>query len=225
MSARHIMFFVGRPAGVERNVLQKVAHIARALDAEVEVFDCIFDPAITDCQKVQQAVDVRCGELDTVVRFLRELSVHSRVTVHWAYPPRQGVLLQVRAQPPDLLVVQSIDYRLIKRAPCPVWVIRNGRPYKEGCVMTALDVHRLGTGASRPEFSPGESSDLRVISDVSRSSFREARADSSDLLIVKAAPDSHPAPRIYLEGLRQATKAGSRGDAIMRPSQKWRTDT
>lgn len=152
MSWRHIMFFVDRPGGLERGLVQKVAHLARGLDAEVEVFDCIFDPLVIDGQRIQDAIDERCRELDTVVQFLRDLSVHARVTVHWAHPPRDGVIRQIRKQPPDLLVIQSkrhsrlarllltySDYKLIETAPCPLWVLKNVRPYEGGRVIAAVD--------------------------------------------------------------------------------------
>jgi hypothetical protein len=238
MSARHIMFFVDRPAGLERGVLQKVAQLARGLDAEVEVFDCIFDPTITDCEKVQRDVDARGAELGTVVEFLQDLSVHSRVTVHWAYPPRDGVLWQIHKQPPDLLVIQSSDYKLIKRAPCSLWVIRNAGHYEGGRVITAADpqssddprVVAFASEVSRAMDMPlpeagheASSSDLLVIGAVSRSAFRKARISHCDLLIVKVAAEVPVDPRIHLQGLRLATKAGSRGDEIIRTSQKWST--
>jgi len=152
MTWRHIMFFVDRPAGLERGIVQKVGQLARGLDAEVEVFDCIFDPAITDDREVQEALDQRARELEAVVQFLRECSVRSRVTVHWAHPPREGVIRQIQKLPPDLLVIQSkrhsrlarlllsySDYKLIETAPCPLWVIKNVRPYDGGRVVAAMD--------------------------------------------------------------------------------------
>jgi len=232
------MFFVDRPAGLERGILQKVAQLARGFGAEVEVFDCIFDPTITDCQKVQQAVDARGAELGAVVEFLQDLSVRSRVTVHWAYPPREGVLWQIRKQPPDLLVIQSSDYKLIKRAPCSLWVIRSARPYDGGRVVTAADpqssddprVLDFASQVSRAMDMPlpeaghdASSADLLVMGAVSRSAFRKSRISHCDLLIVKAPPEVPVDPRIHLEGLRLATKAGSRGDDIIRTSQKWST--
>jgi universal stress protein E len=152
MSWRHIMFFVDKHCGLERGLVEKVACLARGLGAEVEVFDCIFDPLVSDSQKIQDAIEERCVELGTVVQFFRELSVHARATVHWAHPPRDGVIRQIRKQPPDLLVIQSkrhsrlarllltySDYKLIETVPCPLWVLKNVKPYDGGRVIAAVD--------------------------------------------------------------------------------------
>jgi hypothetical protein len=240
MSWRHIMFFIDRPAGLERDVLKKVADLAHGLHAEVELFDCVFDATVSDAEKVQRAVDDRCRELDAVVRFLHKYSVHSRITVHWAHPPQEGLAWQLQRQPPDLLVIQAKghgDDRVIESAPCPVWVIRNARPNRGGHVIAAVEpestdeptllVSRamcmpLQIGCAGPSESTHEAcSDVIVIDACSHEMLD---ATDCDLLILKRVPVTPRAQRIYLGALRQITKAGSRGDDIMRGLQKRSAD-
>ena len=47
MTWRHIMFAVASPGRVEAVELRKVAQLAAGLDAEVELFHCMFDPGVT----------------------------------------------------------------------------------------------------------------------------------------------------------------------------------
>jgi len=153
MSGKRILLVADAPGGLHRGVLQKIAHLAGSLGAEVEVLDCAFDPTLTEGAEIRAAIERRREELAVIARVLEESSVRARATVLWAYPAREGVIRQVRRSRPDLLVIGSrkrarlaralftySDYKLIETVPCPVLVIKNERPYDDGTrVIAAVD--------------------------------------------------------------------------------------
>jgi universal stress protein E len=135
-----------------RAVLHKVAQFASGPHAEIEVFESVFDPALSDCRKVHEAMERRRAELEPIAQALRTGSTHAHVAVRWAFPPREGILQQVRFFRPDLVILRSkrhstlarllftySDYKLIETVACPILVIKNDRPYQDARVIAAID--------------------------------------------------------------------------------------
>lgn len=152
MLCKRILLVVDSPEGLSRSVLHKVAQLAVPLDAEVEVFDTAFDPAVVDFAKIHDAIERRRSDLELTVDALRAESVRAYATVRWAFPPREGILQQMRDCRPDLLIVRSwkhsrlarvlftySDYKLIETASCLLLFIKNELLYEDARVIAAID--------------------------------------------------------------------------------------
>jgi universal stress protein E len=165
MVCKRILFIVDTPEGVRRMLADKVASLARCLGAELEIFDAVFDAALTDAERVHEFVQRRRSELESIVALVREAGVPAHATVLWSYPPRQGIFREMRHYRPDLLIIQSrrhsrlarllftySDYKLIETARCPVLVIKNDRSYANARVVAAVDPsHEHGKPAALDE--------------------------------------------------------------------------
>jgi universal stress protein E len=165
MTWRYIMFSVTSPGGVGPSEMGKVVQLAAGLDAEVELFHCIFDPDVTRRgrfgtrgaqQDIQEFVDRRHEQLEHTAERFRASGVPVHTSVRWDYPIYEGIVRQVLRGKPSLLVVQSspksraarllftqTDYKLIETCPCPVLFIKSERPYSDPIIIAAVDPGRL----------------------------------------------------------------------------------
>ncbi len=159
MKRRHIMFAVAAPADVDPAVVDKVARVATAMDAEVELFQCVFDRVLSHPQRVstqpgiRHLVVSRRRRLEVLAARLRARGMRVRASVRWDYPVHEGIMRQALRHEPTLLIVQSshrrrgiarllgrTDFRLIEGCPCPVLFIRSRVPYpKVPVVLAAVD--------------------------------------------------------------------------------------
>lgn len=164
MSRRRIMFAVRSPGGVGSMELAKVAQLASGLEAEVELFHCIFDPDIARPERlssegleedIKELADRRHRRLEHTAERLRAEGVRVRTSVRWDYPTYEGIVRQVLRLEPSLVIAQSsrrgraarlvlrqTDYRLIETCPCPVLFIKNGQPYTDAVIVVAVDPAR-----------------------------------------------------------------------------------
>lgn len=161
MTRRRIMFALAAPGGVVPEVMDKAICLASALDAELELFHCVFDRDVTHPgrfathgaqEDIHQLVEQRHQQLEYNAKALRARGVRVRSSVRWDYPTYGGIIRQVLRHKPSLLVVLSArkghaarllltqtDYKLIESCPCPLLLIKSRRPYSEPCVIAALD--------------------------------------------------------------------------------------
>lgn len=159
MKRRHIMFAVGWPADIGTAVADKVARVAAAMDAEVELFQCVFDRVLAHPQRfstqrsIRHLVESRHRRLEPLAARLRARGVRVRSSVRWDHPVHEGIVRQALRHEPALLIVQSsrrrgrlasllgrTDFRLIERCPCPVLFIRSREPYaRTPVVLAAVD--------------------------------------------------------------------------------------
>jgi universal stress protein E len=161
MSWRRIMFAVASTEVIESSALHKVARIAGALDAEVELFHCIFEPRVVRPARlglrviesdIRDAVEERRHQLEAAAERLRREHIRVRIAVRWDTPPWQGIVRQVLRYRPDLLMLQSTrrgrvarlalthtDLRVLEDCPCAVLLIKTERPWLEPRVIAAVD--------------------------------------------------------------------------------------
>lgn len=156
MRRRHIIFAVGWPADVDPAVVDKVARVAAAMEAEVQLFHCVFDRALVHPQRfstqrsIRHLVESERRRLQPLAGGLRARGVRVRSSVRWDYPVHEGIVRQALRRDPALLVVQSTrrrrglgrllgrtEFRLIERCPCPVLFIRSREPYPPVPVLLA----------------------------------------------------------------------------------------
>ncbi len=158
------MFAMASPGGVAPEALQKALRIAKSLEAELELFHCVYDPGVATAnrafsrgitQDIRQIVEHRRWQLENNARALRGRGFPVRVSIRWDYPVYEGIVRQVLRHRPDLLIVQSTarrgisraisrdtDFRLIETCPCPLLIIRSLQPYSGNGMVAAVDPAR-----------------------------------------------------------------------------------
>jgi universal stress protein E len=160
MARSRVMFAVSTPESIDGGVLGKVAHLVTALGAQLELFNCLYEPHAVPRgwgsheieQRVRDLVEQRHRQLEITAERLRACGIGVRTTVRWDTPAHEGIIRQVLRHKPDLLVAQSTrrsrvarlvlshtDYRLIEACPCPVLLIKTARPYSRPCILAAVD--------------------------------------------------------------------------------------
>jgi universal stress protein E len=149
---RRILLVVDSSWASTSAALLKVAQLASGCAAEIEVFSAVYDPALSELSKVHEALERRRSELEPIARALCSEFAHAHVAVRWAFPPREGIVQQVRAHKPDLVILRSSshsrlarllftysDYKLIETLRCPILILKNDRPYRDARVIAAID--------------------------------------------------------------------------------------
>lgn len=161
MSSYRIMFALASPGGAGPAAMDKAVRLASALDAELELFHCLFAVDIArpgrfatrgTQEDIHEFVEKRHQQLEYNATRLRSLGVRVRSSVRWDYPAYEGIVRQVLRHKPNLLIVQSsrkgrvgrllltqTDYKLIESCPCPLLLIKTKRPYLHPCVIAAVD--------------------------------------------------------------------------------------
>lgn len=164
MSWDRIMFAVATPSGAEASVMSKVVRLTSALDAELELFNCVFDGDIARPGRfgsrgveadIREIVAQRHRQIENTAERLRAQGIRARSSVRWDYPAYEGVVRQVLRHKPHLLIVESrrkgaaarllltqTDFKLIETCPCPLLLIKTARPYSTASVIAAVDPTR-----------------------------------------------------------------------------------
>ena len=92
MAWSHVMFAVASPGGSEPSAIDKAMHSASALNAELELFHCIFDVEVArpgrfatrDVEEdIHEFIEQRQRQLERAVEPLRGHGVRMRSSVRW----------------------------------------------------------------------------------------------------------------------------------------------
>src|SRR5262245_8774784 len=160
---RHILVAIGdiqRPPGSE---LRKVAALAKASGASVELFHVINEPdplrsypetATLEAVKKQRAAIVAKRE-PKLERFARDPSLRGiKVTskAAWDHPPHDAIMRRAHASRAELvvaaahghrfgarLVLRNTDWELIRHRPVPLLLMKSRRTYQRPVVLAAVD--------------------------------------------------------------------------------------
>ncbi len=139
----------------------KVSALARALEAEVELFHCIYDAGLArpglfasrgTRENIHEVVESRRHQLEVLAHRMRTGGVRVRTSIRWDAPPYAGIVRQVLRHQPSLLVAHPTrrgptarrmlgrtDFKLIESCPCPTLFIKTRRPYVDAVVLAAID--------------------------------------------------------------------------------------
>lgn len=164
MRLRRIMLALPAPGVIGPTEVGKVSGLARALDAEVELFHCLYDTTVARPglfgsrgaqENIHEIVARRRQQLEVMAARLRALGVRVRTSTRWDAPAYAGIIRQVQRHQPILLIAHPTergraarhfrgrtDFRLIEACPCPVLFIKTRRPYIEPVVLAAVDPAR-----------------------------------------------------------------------------------
>lgn len=140
---------------------EKVARIAGALEAQLELFHCAFDPGVAHPgesapahpeEDIQRLVSSAQQGLERIAERFRARALRVRTSVRWDHPVFEGIVRQVLRHGPALVIAWSghhgrrahflpsqTDWKLIETCPCPLLLLKNPRPYSEPLVIAAVD--------------------------------------------------------------------------------------
>lgn len=161
MSWSTVMLAVRSPDEIDPIEADKVARICTALDAQLELFHCVFDanaagpgqfaPAETR-EDIRHLASSEQRALERAAEWFRAQGLHVRASVRWDDPVYEGIVRQVLRHRPRLLVAESssrwragrlflfhTDWRLIETCPCPLLLLKTRRHYAEPRVVAAVD--------------------------------------------------------------------------------------
>lgn len=160
MSRKTIMFAVPSPTDIGLIEADKLFGIAAALDAQLQLFHCVFDanvahpgrlaPASAE-EPIQQLVSNAQRGLERIAERFRARGVQVETSVRWDDPAHEGVVRQVLRHEPSLLIARShhhertagfaehTERKLIETCPCPLLLLKSPSPYAKPLVIAAVD--------------------------------------------------------------------------------------
>ena len=159
---RRLMLAVSGLELVPIHVLDRVARLARAFGAHVELFHCLYEPEAVQAETahgragsvIAARVEERRRRLERLADILRDQGVTVSTTVRWDFPTYEGIIRQALRYKPELLIVPAIaleetlrtlvyrEQRLIEQAPCAVLFVKTRETYSKGCIVAAVDPRR-----------------------------------------------------------------------------------
>ncbi|HXZ60804.1 MAG TPA: universal stress protein [Steroidobacteraceae bacterium] len=158
---RRILAAVKDPGARALPAVNKAVQLARALDAELELFHAIDSPYYTDMLGMT-AERTRRMEFDESREYLQRLEriaararLHARrvsVAVEWDYPAYEAIVRRSLKIGADLVVTEChagrriapgllrlSDWELLRLSPLPVLLVKGMRPYHHPTILMALD--------------------------------------------------------------------------------------
>ncbi len=156
---RRLMLAVTGLELVPIDVLDRVGRLARAFEAQVDLFHCLYEPEAAQAQAarggavnlIAARVEERRRRLERLADILRDQGVTVNASVRWDFPIYEGIIRQALRHKPDLLILPALalqeahrtlvyrEQRLIAAAPCAVLFIKTREVYSKGCVVAAVD--------------------------------------------------------------------------------------
>lgn len=161
MRPRHIMLALAAPGIIGPIEMDKVSGLARVLDAEVELFHCIYHADVARPglfasrgarENIHEFVECRRQQMEVLADRMRAGGVRVRTSIRWDHPTYAGIVRQVLRHKPLLLIAHPTergrtagrllgrtDFRLIETCPCPVLFIKTRSFYTDTVVLAAID--------------------------------------------------------------------------------------
>jgi universal stress protein E len=160
MGWKTIMFAVPSPIDIGLIEADKVAGIAVALDAQLQLFHCVFDASVAHPGKLapasaeepihQSVLNAQQG-LERIAERFRARGLQVDTSVRWDDPAHEGIVRQALRHEPSLLIARShhqeraarlpahTDWKLIETCPCPLLLLKSPSPYAKPLVIAAVD--------------------------------------------------------------------------------------
>jgi universal stress protein E len=161
---RRILIAVKDPRARSSSAVTKGTQLAIALGAEVELFHALCDPLIVREDDRGEASPARRGRreleddraaLERVAGAIRRHGVAVHCHSIWDHPAHEAIVRRALGSHADLVVVERhagehrapwllsySDWEVLRLAPCPVLLVKSGRPWHRPGILAAVDPSR-----------------------------------------------------------------------------------
>lgn len=161
MNGSHVMLAMATPGGMPPIEMGKIAKLTAGLDAELELFHCVYDAEVARPgryatrgaqEDIHGFIEQRRQQLEITAARLRARGMRVRTSVRWDHPTHEGIVRQVLRHRTDLLIARTsaegragrlpltrTDFRLIEACPCPVLFIKTRHAYSDVVMAAAVD--------------------------------------------------------------------------------------
>ena len=158
---RRILVALKDPAAKALPALAKATQLARALDAELVLFQALATPlyleadiarlgGVTDIERSTR--NAALARLETRARRLRSLGIRVSVSAEWDYPAYEAVIRAAGRAAADLIVAERhagrhlaagllrlTDWELLRLSPVPLLLVKRPGLYRRPVVLAAVD--------------------------------------------------------------------------------------
>jgi universal stress protein E len=139
----------------------KAAQLARALDAEIELFHGIDTPVFADVfsysrhhvTEIERGTRQRAlAALERHAEAVRKSGIKVTVSSDWDFPAYEAIIRRAIRSKADLIVAERhagrrlppwllhlTDWELLRLSPVPVLLVKSARPYRRPVVLAAID--------------------------------------------------------------------------------------
>jgi universal stress protein E len=139
----------------------KAAQVARACDAEIELFHSLASPLYADVRSFAlrglkdiegEMLQKAMRRLESIADRLRLHSIKVSVAAEWDFPVYEAIIRRAERTEADLIVVsrhsgrhiaprmlQLTDWELVRWSPIPVLLVKNPHAYRRPVVLAAID--------------------------------------------------------------------------------------
>jgi len=159
---RRILVAVKEPAARGLPAVTKAAQLARALGAELVLFQALSAPLYLDgdvtllneslAAAERARRDACLARLERIARRLRRANLRVAVSAEWDYPVYEAVIREATRRHADLIVAERhggghlaasflhlTDWELLRRSPLPVLLVKRSGTYRHPVVLAAVD--------------------------------------------------------------------------------------
>lgn len=158
---RRILVAVKEPTARSLPAVNKATQLARALNAELELFHALDSSVyvdmlgITDGELEARQSDERAHFQQRLGRIAARAQLHgvqATVAAEWDYPAYEAIVRRASATGADLIVAERhagrhiaagllglADWELLRSSPVPVLLVKQPRPYHHPGILVAVD--------------------------------------------------------------------------------------
>jgi universal stress protein E len=157
---RKILYAVKEPDLIAETGIAKVAALAKACGASLELFHAVATPLFlpTQAPSAESLESLKGETIELLERRLEKLAVLARrrhitvsCSVVWDYPPHDAIVRRAEEVGADLIVAQChpgkrhkwtmrlTDWELLRISERPVLLIKDAKPYHRSAVLAAVD--------------------------------------------------------------------------------------
>ncbi len=157
---RRILVAVKDPRAKSLPAVDKAVQLARAFDAQIELFHGVDTPVFQDYElNAMTLADIQrtrregmLSHLDVVAARIRKLGVKVSAAVECDWPAHEAIVRRAQATRADLIVAEChagrhfapwllrlTDWELLRYSPVPVLLVKDKRPYRNPVLLAAVD--------------------------------------------------------------------------------------
>ena len=158
---RRILVALKDPAAKALPALAKATQLARALDAELVLFQALATPLYLEADIARlggvtgterSTRNAALARLETRARRLRSLGIRVSVSAEWDYPAYEAVIRAAGRAAADLIVAERhagrhlaagllrlTDWELLRLSPVPLLLVKRPGLYRRPVVLAAVD--------------------------------------------------------------------------------------